>query len=210
MRLGTVTAAVAALGLAVELVHAFSHHPGVEAAVEFLSLSYEQNLPTWYASALLLGCAARLAAIARDVSAWRAHFWGLAVAFAYLSLDETAEIHEQLGGLVGTGGLLYFDWVVPAAAAVAIFGAVYWPFLCALPAATRRRFVTAGALYVGGALLMELPLGLWVEHAGDDNTTYAMIDFVEETLELAGATLFFHSLGDALGPRAARREKRGP
>jgi hypothetical protein len=40
---------------------------------------------------------------------------------------------------------------------------------------------------------MELPLGWWVEHVGDEDGGLgcALIDFVEDALELADATLFF-------------------
>ena len=44
---------VAALGFHVELVHGSNHTPVVEALVELFSLSYEQNLPTWWATCLL-------------------------------------------------------------------------------------------------------------------------------------------------------------
>jgi hypothetical protein len=34
-----------------------------------------------------------------------------------------------------------------------------------------------------------LPLGWWVERAGNDNLGYALIDWVEETMEMIGASL---------------------
>ena len=98
-------------------------------------------------------------------------------------------------------GVLYFSWVVPAGIIVAALGIAYLPFLRRLPARTRWRFVLAGALYVGGALLMELPLGWWAERAGDDNLVYGLLDFVEESLELAGTSLFLAALLDYLGAR---------
>lgn len=107
-----------------------------------------------------------------------------------MSLDEAIEIHEYLGWLVDGEGVFYFAWVIPAGAIVAALGLFYLPFLRRLPAGTRWRFVAAGAIYVGGALLMELPLGYWVEHHGDDNLGYGLIDWVEETMELAGLSLF--------------------
>lgn len=181
-------ALVCLLGLAVELVHAGSHAPVVEELVALLSLSYEQNLPTWYSSMLLaaaaLGCA-RIGACAR---AGRAHWWALAGIFTAMSFDEIAELHERLGGLVGTGGVLYFDWVIPAAGALAVFAAIFVRFWWQLPPPLRGRLAWAGVLYVGGAVLMELPLGYWTEAHGADTFGYAVIDWVEESLEIAGAT----------------------
>jgi hypothetical protein len=42
-------------------------------------------------------------------------------------------------------------------------------------------------LYVGGAVGMELPLGAVTESQGDDSLAHALVDAVEETLELVGA-----------------------
>jgi hypothetical protein len=193
---------VAAAGLLVEIWHSLSHDPVVEVLLPFFSLSHEQNLPTWYSSCLLFSCALALGAIAAHVSEtggeWRRSWWALATIFAYLSLDEAAEIHEHLHGLVhfeGVGsGLFYFSWVVPGAAVVAVFGVTYLRFLFALPPTTRNRFIVSGVIYVGGALLMELPLGLWANSHGTENLGYALIDHVEETLEMVGASLFLLSL----------------
>lgn len=161
-----------------------------ERAVELFSLSYEANVPTWYASVLLFSCAALLATTARAASSDRARWWALSAIFAYMSLDEAIEIHEYLGWLVEGDGVLYFAWVIPAAGIVAALGVAFLPFLRRLPRRTRNRFLGAGALYVGGALLMELPLGWWVSSHGDDNLGYGLIDWVEETMELGGASWF--------------------
>ncbi len=200
--------AVCAAGLAVDLGYYLGGWPGW--ASELFSLSFEANVPTWYSTCLLFACGVLLAlSAARAGAETRAHFAGLAALFVYFSLDEAIEIHEHLGGSLGTSGVLYFDWVVPAAAFVAVVGLAYARFLFRLLPETRRGFVLAGALYVSGALLMELPLGAWTERAGDDNLGYALIDFVEEALEIAGASVFAwvlaRHLASGLGdPRAPR------
>lgn len=182
-------AAVSALGLAVELWHAGSHDPVIEELLPRLSLSYEHNVPTWLASSLLLACALAAGAIARGAASWRRHWWGVCAVFGYASLDEAAQLHEHLGGHLEAGGVLYFDWVIPAAAILAVLAVVFLPFVRALPGPTRRRLVIAGAIFVGGAVAMELPLGWWTERAGPDSLGYGLIDWVEETLELVGASL---------------------
>lgn len=198
-RLTALALLFALLGLGAEL--AFARWGRAAAPLAgFLSLSYERNLPTWYASGLLLCCALALFAHARAALTQRARWRGLGAAFVYLSLDEAVGLHEHLG-VLELHGVLYFSWVVPAAVLVALLGLVYLPFLRALPQRLRAQVLLAGALYVGGALGMELPLGWWTERHGDANLTYALIDHVEELLELLGAGLFLAALVEHLPGR---------
>jgi hypothetical protein len=178
-------AVVSSLGLAAELAKD-SLPP---ALVERLSLSYEGNVPTWFSSSVLLVCAIAAGANARDAARWRRHWWGVATVFGYASLDEATEIHEHLGGRIGTHGVLYFDWVIFAVAILLVLALSYLRFVIALPQATRIGLIVAGLIYIGGAVGMELPLGWWTERFGNDGLGYALIDWVEETLEMIGAVL---------------------
>ncbi len=181
-------AVIAGLGLAVELWFA-SSDDAIVGVVSAFSLSEEGNVPTWYASSLLLACAIAAGSIAAQRPARHRHWWGIAIALGYVSLDETAELHENLGGHLELGGVLYFDWIVWAAAAVLVLAIIYLPFLRELRSPTRGRLILAAVIYVGGALVMELPLGWWTERAGEASLGYALIDWLEETMELAGASL---------------------
>lgn len=164
--------------------------------VETFSLSYEQNVPTWYATGLLLLASIALAdaATVADAGLTRRGFVAFSAAFAYLSLDEAIEIHEYASSLYAGHGVLHFGWVVPAALVVAFVGAMALPWLRALPSAPRRAFVIAGVVYVGGAVGMELPLGLYTERHGSDTLGYGLIDGVEEALELIGIALFLRAV----------------
>ncbi|HET6611937.1 MAG TPA: hypothetical protein VFG83_08120 [Kofleriaceae bacterium] len=199
---------IAACGLTVEMWHAVSHDPCIEALLPTFSLSYEGNVPTWAASALLGGSSLELVAVARCAPALRGHWRALAGLFALFSVDEVAQFHEQLGGHLDTGGILYFDWVIPGAILVVAFAAAFWRFFWALAPATRRRFAVAAAIFVAGALLTELPLGYVTERHGDQTLAYALIDFVEETLELAGTTWFLFAVSDHLRDLRAAGEDR--
>lgn len=200
-------ALVVGAGLAGELSqHVWS--PGHGAGLTRLfSLSYEQNIPTWYSSSLLLACAALLALIAAGArkagSGYTRHWWVLALGFLYISLDETVSLHEAAGWL-RLGGVLYFSWVIPAAAVVAVVGLSYLRFLGHLPRRTRNQFIIAGVVYVTGAVLMELPLGYWTEREGSHNLGYGLIDLVEESLEILGMSMFLLSLLEYLGRSQVR------
>lgn len=160
-----------------------------------LSLSYEGNLPTWYASTLAFVCALLLFAWARALPRDRAHVRLLGAGFVLISIDEQIGLHELLSEpFQYSAPALHFGWVVPAGLLVLALAAAYLPFLRRLPRRTAARFLLAGGLYVGGALAMELPLGAWTSAHGDDDLGYALIDWLEEALELAGLTLFARSL----------------
>jgi len=175
--------------------------------VDFFDLDKEWNLPTWYASTSLLFCSLLLAIIAFSLRKAKKRFFFhwifLSAIFLVLTLDEGLAFHEQsitplkdLFSSMGyrTAGLLYFSWVFPAAILVLIFVAVYVRFLMNLPFRTRILFVTAGAVYVGGALFMESITGLYAFYAGRENLTYAMLTNTEEVLEMVGILVFIYAL----------------
>lgn len=210
------TLAVAGLGLAAELARHLVLGRSTE-LVEVFSLSVEGNVPTWYASTLLAASSAMaaLAAIAtRRAGGPHPRRWALlSLLFAYVSLDETACLHEQLNAFVDGHGIFFFGWVLVAALVLVPLAVAYVPFLRDLPTATRRRFLLSALLYVGGAVGVELPLGAYTEAHGDETLAYALLDFVEEGLELAGLTVFLLALGDhlnALGVRLVFPEEPTP
>ena len=118
-----------------------------------------------------------------------------------MAFDEMLEFHEQLSKLFSLEGVLHFSWIVPAGILVLALGAAYIPFLRALPRRIALRFVLAGAVYVGGAVGMELPLGWWTVHHGEDNLGYGLIDALEEALEMLGSNLFVLALLDHLADK---------
>lgn len=190
---------LSALGLAAEIAYALFDRRDPWGLFEFASLSWEENLPTWVASSLLLVCAGLLWAIGRRAQElggpWSRHWFAMSAIFTYVSLDETAQLHENLGYLISTGkGILYYDWVIPATGILLVLGMIFGTFLFQLPIHTRSRFILAAVLYVGGALFMELPLGYWVSEHGSSNLGYGLIDWIEETLELTGVAVFLYAL----------------
>jgi hypothetical protein len=172
-----------------------------DAFVDLFSTGREANIPTWYSSFALLLCAALLAVIAaakkRSRAQFAGHWMALAAIFVYLALDEGSAIHEQAVGLrspLQVGGILHYSWVIPAGVLVLLFATVYRRFLGALPPLTRRHFLLAGALYVGGALGFELIGGQHAELYGVDNFVHRMITGAEEAVEMAAVVVFIYGL----------------
>lgn len=120
------SALVRLLGLGAELLH---HALGEGGAALFLwSLSYEGNLPSWYASVLPLLCAGLLAAVAAGEAVDRGRWRMLAVGFVYISIDEAGACTSGPGELFDTEGVLHFGWVIPAAAVVLGVGLAFLGF----------------------------------------------------------------------------------
>ena len=175
----------------------------MEIATRF-DLDHEINIPTWYSSISLMCCGFLLAMIAvarRQAGARYVVHWGiLALAFVYLSVDETAVLHEilivPLRRRLGTHGFLYFAWVIPASVCVLAFAMAYVRFLLHLPRRTARWFVLAGALYVGGALGVELIGGACADWYGFTSMRYLLAMTAEEVLEMLGIVVFIYALLD--------------
>jgi hypothetical protein len=203
--LGGATATLSLAGLAVEVLKSIYGWKGRAGVVPLLSLSYEENIPTYYSAVILLLASAMsgvLAATGRyekkgDAVAW----WGLCAGFFYISMDEVLQFHEKWGSSLHTSGVLHFSWVIPAAGILVVLALLYAPFLLRMPAPTRSRLVLAGAIYVVGAVVLELPLGAWTEAKGEKTLGYALIDWLEETMEMAGIVLYVVTAFDVLAAR---------
>lgn len=176
--------------------------PGFDRLVALVDVDQEGNLPAWFSASLLLIAALLLwdagarSALAGD---GYAHHWKLlAVVFLFLSFDETAQIHETANALRGTldaGGLLFLPWVLVAAPLVLLLGLGYLRFVLRLPARTRMLVAAAGALYVGGALGVELIGGyVWDHGAGYRSAHYIYAAAAEELLEMLGLVTFLYAV----------------
>lgn len=208
--LALVVAGIVAVGLvANRLVYGVAphvEHPIARAAARF-DLGLEPSVPALWSTFLLAGCAILLAANGRAAATPRRKGWyGLAIVFAALAIDENVMIHEMandtLHEALGTSGPLYFAWVIPGVLftlAVALGSA---RFVMRLDRRTRALFLVAGALFVGGAIGMELIAGVIVEAHGADSVGHMVEQAIEETMEMSGTIVFLYALMDRLGRRA--------
>ena len=168
--------------------------------MQLFDLDADQNIPTWFSASMLLMCAVLFAAIAVAArgNVYGFHWVGLSAIFLYLSVDESASVHEKLRPFLQTrlqtGGFLDYVWVFLYAPLVLIFALVYLRFLFSLPAQTRRLFFVAGILYVGGALVMEAIGGLYATLYGTSGIVYPLFTHIEEILEMLGIVVLFYTL----------------
>ncbi len=162
----------------------------------------EKNFPTYLSSIGLLFCAVLLMVVSlgrkKEHKTYAGHWAFLSAVFVFLSIDEMIEIHERLiipfRRLLHTHGVFRFAWVIPYGILLIVLVLVYWKFLWDLPERSRFQFILAGFVYVLGAMGFELAGSAYFDTHLQHNFTYAMIQTVEETLEMAGIIIFAYAL----------------
>jgi hypothetical protein len=176
----------------------------IQGLVRFFDVSHERNIPTFFTvfTLLLAGgvlfCISVLSHSVRDRFRW--HWTILSVGFLAMAYDEGFQVHEYfiapMRKLLGNGdlGIFNYAWVIPGMLLVLFLGFFFLKFLQHLPVRTRKRFVLAAALYLGGCLGMELVGSGYDAAHGYENLTYNLISTLEEGLEMAGLVFFIFSL----------------
>jgi hypothetical protein len=177
---------------------------GWEPVMRILDLNAESSIGTWFATTMLLLCAILLGVIAlgkrRARDRFARHWAGLSLIVLGLAIDEQAKLHDLGSGFgaemrerLGLGGVLYYGWVIVAAATIALLAVLYWRFVFALPRSTRIRFITAGGLYLAGEMGMEMVGGSIIDRDGA-TLAYALSTSVEEFLAMLGVLVAFGAL----------------
>lgn len=172
--------------------------------VSFFYVELELNAPAFFSTLLLLLAFLLLSVISVSKKKLRAGFrfeWSvLALGFLFMAFDETASIHERLIEpmrlIIGEQnlGVLYFAWVVPAIALVVCLAIFFLRFLLNLTTRTRNYFLLAAAMYLGGAVGLEMLEGWYSEINGRENFIYIAMTTFEETLEMTGTIVFIWAL----------------
>ena len=173
----------------------------VKSILSQFSLSAERTPPAFFSFLLLLICSIWLGVIALQEhqigSRWYRHWAFLALMFLLMSYDEAAELHEKLiepvRELLGVDGFFYYAWVIPGIVVAAIIFVAYLPFLLHLPRVFAGLFLLSGAIYVGGAIGLEMIGGKYLDEYGRD-LIYRLTATLEEAFEMFGAWLFIYSL----------------
>ncbi len=177
-------------------------NPDLSAKIWLLDVDAEKSAFTWisimalFVAAQLLFLAAADAAMRRDRYRW--HWLLLGFLLLLASFDEFSGIHEKLSeGLashVTHTGLLYFAWAAPAGIIALVGLAVFIPFLRSFPPRLTVLALVSAALYIGGAVGLEMVGGRIAEREGVESLNYRIEANVEEGLELGGTLLFIYVL----------------
>ena len=165
--------------------------------VLYFNVEAEKNPPALFAGLQLLFAATTAWVASKiDIVMWRRRYWQiLAAGLAWMSFDEVFRMHERLiepmRALLGGGdlGMFTYAWVVPAIFVVSIVGLLYTKFLLGLPSETGLWLFASGAVFVGGAVGLEM-VGGWYWSQMGNTLTQSLIVITEEAMEFSGICLF--------------------
>lgn len=159
---------------------------------QIFDVDEEDSFPTWYsASALLLTAVilwVQTQRVRRLAHPLRWHWLGLSAGFVFLSVDEIAGMHESLNSVTE------ISWAVPGVVVAAVVGGAYLMFLLQIERRTAIQFVIGGAIFLGGAVGVELYTEPYLENDQLNTLAYNLWTAVEEGMEMAGVLIFLQAL----------------
>lgn len=208
--------ALTALHVAQLLVCSALGHCRLLGLSQLFDTNLEQNVPAFFSALNMLFCALLLVMLARADSRRNAAGWSLlALLFLLLPFDELFAVHETLNvplrERLGSSGPLFFAWVIPYALAVAIVAPLLLRLLRGVPKATRRGFVDAGALFLAGAVGLEMIAASLAGAPGERATLPVLVaQTLEELLEMSGVALFTRALLRYMAERGIAFSLRAP
>ena len=170
--------------------------------IKLFFLDAEFNFPTWYAAISLLICSLFTGLLyflkKSENDPFKFNWLGLSIIFFIMATDEILVLHEQmispLRNVLNTGGFLHMAWIIPAILFGIIFIIAYYKFLASLPVQTRNQFITAGIIFVVGAVGIEAVGGKFLSEYGQNNLVYSLITQFEELLEMIGIMMFIYAI----------------
>ena len=174
----------------------------VKGLVPMFRLNEEGNIPTFFSASMLLFISIVMILIWRAGGKARWQWLALSGVAAFMACDEAAQIHEMLdhnrewtNGLFEPTGALVGPWVVVYGLIVLAFVAVFLQFYLRLPRKTRLLLGIAGALYVGGAIGLEM-IGAAEWSRNEASLVFEIINSGEEMMEMTALAIAIYALID--------------
>lgn len=194
--------AIATLGLlnAVTLVGDAFGHINLLGFSTLFRLAYEANIPTLF-SALALAAAALVAlrlAQADDLAAVERAGWRVfALVFAFMALDEIAQLHEVLnavGARFQPRGPWLYVGIFPYAAVALWLTVILFRFWSRQSRAVRGGIVIAGGCYLVAAIGIEMPENLLTDAGVSDfDFRLGLLFAAEELGEMVAVAVFLRA-----------------
>ena len=178
--------------------------PASQAMEPLLRSEAESSLARWYFTLLMFLCSGAAAATAQRAgqgpqprTGGKLAWGSIAVVFLLLSAAKITSAKSVVMHLAGSAlrlAGLSVPRTVAAAALLAILAITYLPFLASLERRTTRRLLAAAAVYLGGAVILDVGTSLLWHAAGESSLEYATASTLEELVEGTGAILFLRAV----------------
>ena len=127
----------------------------------------------------------------------KSYYWfGLAALFFLLAYDEVASIHERATAPMRTllnHPLFHFAWTPVGFTFAVLIAFLYLPFLLRLDGRVSKLMITAGVVYLVGAIFIETIGGYYDFYFGID-WKYNFITAIEEIFEMSGQAVFGYAI----------------
>ena len=170
--------------------------------VRMFDLDMERNVPTLFSSLILVISGFLFYLLSRlpkeQKEGHRKYWLGLSFVFTFLSFDESAKIHEQIGDLteefVDTTGYLHYPWVISYGILVVILAMLYFRFFWKMESKIFWSFMGSAVMYLSGAIGFDMLGGMEAELHGTATVTYSVLYTIEESLEMFGVIYLIHIL----------------
>lgn len=186
-------------------------HERLLGIVRLFDMDRERSVPTLFSANLFLISGFLFYSVWRVKKGGqdRSVMWVLmACVMAFLGIDEACQIHEYLmepvKARIETSGFFGPAWVIPYGIAAIVLFLVVLPFLIRLEKSTRLLLIASGAVFVSGAVGIEMITGKYVEYMYEQNDGveinmftdlyYGLLVVVEESLEMLGLCLAIFTL----------------
>jgi len=196
-----VTAVLVVLHLATGTFFYFNNVPWASDLYFIFNVGSDQSVPTHFAvSAWLIasGLALKLSSITGNSRIVRRGWIIIAFISLFISIDELVMFHERLTDpfrtFLGTEGYLFYAWVIPYGIATIILFLVLVRFLFQQPPRIVSLLVFSGAIFVAGAVGLEMIGADMVFKGEEKGIPYRVIFTMEETLEMLGVAVFIYTL----------------
>lgn len=175
----------------------------------WFNLNHEERFGAMFGALLILTASTLMACAAYRAmpdKKWLALGWLLfACILAFMACDEYFSIHEKAGAYAGLqskgyGSQIMPNWVKVMAVVVGLLCIPMGFFWWMLPRGVRIRTAIAAAVFLGGAMGVEVISSAFVMHQGNENFGYYILVAIEEGMEMLGMfividTMLLHLMG---------------
>jgi hypothetical protein len=201
------------LNLLVIIISFSTGYNSIYGLLDQFSFNHESNIPTYFSQLNLLLAAGLLFSIYDTYTTKntgdRKYWLILSIIFLYLSVDESATIHEiftrpirELLDLMSISSRwLYFPWVIVGIIFVLVFCVAFLKFYLRLHLRYKILFGLSAILLVGGSIGMEIIDGFFASGNSENALIYHLLTTLEESMEMIGTVVFIKALVDYMANR---------